>query len=412
MTALKHALWALSNLAKLSPAEIASLTVGDVHLADAEPHLKIWDDQTGERETVAISAAVKNALVGWLIARPDQPSPLLFPSDGGAELSAGDIAALLDDYTPPAGIASEPPPVISADVRAEEQLPPVPTMPVPPPFTPAPPPSMPERVQPPVMEKTPAAPPPPVTGTKTVVFTPQWGKLIIGGLIGLLVLGVIAAGAFMLFGKRAEPTPVVVITPVPTSTPIPTDTPLPSPTPMPTNTPIPTNTPEPVATDTPAPTNTPTVLPSPTAPVVSPTDTPAPTPTPVPTATPVPAVVPPPPSPTPTIGFKYPAPKLISPADGYRFIQGNNIHLQWEPVGELAGNEQYAVRLIYKHNTEIVYRGINTKETTWTIPQELYRDADGPEFDHEWYVYVEAVQPDGTGKAVSPDSEHRHFTWE
>lgn len=408
MTTLKHALWALSNLAKLSPAEIASLTVGDVHLTEAEPHLKIWDDQTGERETVAISAAVKNALVGWLIARPDQPSPLLFPGDGGAELSAEDIAALLEDYTLPPVISDEAPPVISADVRAEEQLPPVPSIPVPPPFTPAPPPSMPERVQPPAVEKTPATPPP-VAGTKTVVFTPQWGKLIIGGLIGLLVLGVIAAGAFMLFGKRTEPSPVVVITPVPTSTPIPTGTPLPSPTPIPTNTPMPS--PTPVPTNTPVPTDTPTAIPSPTA-AVSPTSTPVPSPTSVPTATPVAAVVPPPPSPTPTIGFKYPAPKLIAPADGYRFIQGNNIHLQWEPVGELAGNEQYAVRLIYKHNTEIVYRGIGTKETTWTIPQELYRDADGPEFDHKWYVYVEAVQPDGTGKAVSPDSEYRHFTWE
>ncbi len=81
-------------------------------------------------------------------------------------------------------------------------------------------------------------------------------------------------------------------------------------------------------------------------------------------------------------------------------------------MGDLAGNEQYAVRLIYKHNTEIVYRGNSTKETTWTIPQELHHDADGPEFDHEWYVFVEEIQPDGTGIPVSPESEHWHFKWE
>ena len=80
-------------------------------------------------------------------------------------------------------------------------------------------------------------------------------------------------------------------------------------------------------------------------------------------------------------------------------------------MGELAGNEQYAVRLIYFHNAELVYRGTQLKETQWTVPFELYQDADGPEFKYTRYVYVEAVQPDGTGIAISPESEHRSFTW-
>jgi len=80
-------------------------------------------------------------------------------------------------------------------------------------------------------------------------------------------------------------------------------------------------------------------------------------------------------------------------------------------VGELAGNEQYAVRLVYFHNSEVVYRGTQLKETQWTVPFELYHDADGPEFKYTWFVYVEEVQPDGSGKAISPESGHRIFTW-
>ena len=81
-------------------------------------------------------------------------------------------------------------------------------------------------------------------------------------------------------------------------------------------------------------------------------------------------------------------------------------------MGDLAGNEQYAVRVIYKHNTELVYRGAGLTNLVWRVPTGFYRDADGPAFDYEWYVYVEEIQPDGTGIPVSPESEHRHFKWE
>ncbi|MFQ5577208.1 MAG: hypothetical protein ACE5G8_09510, partial [Anaerolineae bacterium] len=133
--------------------------------------------------------------------------------------------------------------------------------------------------------------------------------------------------------------------------------------------------------------------------------------TPAPTATPPGAPAPPAPSPTPTAGFKYPAPTLISPDPDFVFIAGNTIELKWQPVAELAGNEQYAVRVVYFHNAEVVYRGTNLKDTHWTIPLEFYHDADGPEFAHTWYVYIEAVQPDGSSVPVSPESEHRGFVW-
>jgi hypothetical protein len=103
---------------------------------------------------------------------------------------------------------------------------------------------------------------------------------------------------------------------------------------------------------------------------------------------------------------------LQSPEKDAYFIVGNLIDLKWESVGDLAGNEQYAVRLIYKHNAELVYRGDSLKDLVWRVPTGLYRDADGPNFDYEWYVFVEEIQPDGTGIPVSPESEHRHFKWE
>ena len=420
MESMKNALYALKNDIKLTPIEIATLTISDLHLAGNEPMVKVWDDQTGQRQTVSLTGRVRDALVAWLVERPDQPSPLLFPGEGGGEMSPAEIDALLADFVPPESLAGAvAPPVVSADVLADEDLPAMPHRLVPP-FKAAPPPVAPER-----LEKRPVSHPEPVQA-KTVtpsgsaqqmIISTSKSTLIIGGLAVLAVIGILIIGGMTLVNRRAEKTTVpktpvaVVVNPTQMPTPIP-----------PTATPSPTLTPVPVPTDTPSgpnaalptsATDTPTAIPTPTP--APPTATPLPTdtPTPVPpTNTPVPAVNPPAPTATPTVGFKYPAPKLISPEPGYHFIPGNTIELQWEPVGELAGNEQYAVRLVYRHNTELVYRGAGIKGTRWTVPLELHHDADGPEFDHEWYVYVEAVQPDGTGVPISPESEHRHFRWE
>jgi hypothetical protein len=103
---------------------------------------------------------------------------------------------------------------------------------------------------------------------------------------------------------------------------------------------------------------------------------------------------------------------LIGPEQGFRFIPGNTIDLQWAGVpGGLAENERYAVRLIYFHASEVVYKGADLQDTTWTVPFELFQQADGPDFLYNWYVYVERVQADGGGVAISPDSETRQFTW-
>lgn len=187
----------------------------------------------------------------------------------------------------------------------------------------------------------------------------------------------------------------------------PTDSPLPTPTLPATSTPTPlpaTDTPVP-PTNTPAATDTPELPPTDTP---SPTDTPAPTPTETPEAA-APAETPTP-EPTPTPGLKYDAPALVEPAAETEFIQGNTIMLRWQPV-ELTENEQYAVRLVYRFNNEVVYKGAQVTVPEWQVPLDLFGQIDGPDNRYEWFVYVERMNEDGSATAVSPESEHRAFTW-
>ncbi len=201
--------------------------------------------------------------------------------------------------------------------------------------------------------------------------------------------------------ESAEPGIEQPIFESPLSSPLATPTlpPTPTPTELPTNTPAPpTETPTPVPTDTPA---------------SLPTDTPAPTDTPVPTNTPQPEqpAETPAPEETPASTLKYGAPQLIEPRDGYAFIFGNTIVLRWEPVGELAPDEQYAVRLVYSFEDKPTYQGANIKDTEWLVPLSLFGQIDGPDNLYEWYVQVERLNDDGSGTAISPESERRKFTW-
>ncbi len=193
-----------------------------------------------------------------------------------------------------------------------------------------------------------------------------------------------------------ESTPALGDSPLPTPTLPPTLTPTPL---APTDTPIPsTDTPTPSPTETPRPTDTPI-----------PTDTVEPTPTETPIAA-EPSETPTPES-TPTPGLKYGVPVLLEPKDGFDFIRGNTIELGWQPVGELAPDEQYAVRLVYPFNNEITYQGANIKETVWTVPPSLFGQIDPPENRYEWFVVVERLNEDGSGTPISPESERRSFTW-
>ena len=187
----------------------------------------------------------------------------------------------------------------------------------------------------------------------------------------------------------------------------PLDSPLPTPTLPATSTPTPLP-----ATDTPVPpTNTPAATDTPELP---PTDTPSPTDTPTPPPTETPEVAESAatsiPEPTPTPGLKYGAPALVEPAVEANFIQGNTIVLRWQPV-DLAENEQYAVRLVYRYNNEVVYKGAQVTVPEWQVPLDLFGQIDGPENRYEWFVYVERTNEDGSATAVSPESERRAFVW-
>jgi hypothetical protein len=101
----------------------------------------------------------------------------------------------------------------------------------------------------------------------------------------------------------------------------------------------------------------------------------------------------------------------MEPVDGYKFIEGNIVVLGWKSVGELAPNEQYAVRLVYQFEQKPTYQGTNLRETEWPVPPSLYGQIDGPENRYEWFVVVERRNEDGSGTAISPESERHSFTW-
>jgi hypothetical protein len=101
----------------------------------------------------------------------------------------------------------------------------------------------------------------------------------------------------------------------------------------------------------------------------------------------------------------------MEPKTDANFIAGNTIVLRWEPVGQLAPDEQYAVRMIYPYNTQPTYQGGQTKETEWIVPLSLYGQIDPPENRYEWFVVVERLNDDGSGTAISPESERWSFVW-
>ncbi|MFN8455328.1 MAG: hypothetical protein U0401_11790 [Anaerolineae bacterium] len=45
------------------------------------------------------------------------------------------------------------------------------------------------------------------------------------------------------------------------------------------------------------------------------------------------------------------------------------------------------------------------------MPLSLFGQIDPPENRYEWFVQIEQQNEDGTGTAISPESQHRFFTW-
>lgn len=111
---------------------------------------------------------------------------------------------------------------------------------------------------------------------------------------------------------------------------------------------------------------------------------------------------------------------LLSPSDGEIFVgRVQFVVLRWQPMGPLAENEWYAVRLSWSENGVSAQRGGNNlKETSWQIPADFYWGKADQETGraYQWYVYIERVTEteDGqrVGEPVSPVSETRILYWQ
>jgi len=137
------------------------------------------------------------------------------------------------------------------------------------------------------------------------------------------------------------------------------------------------------------------------------------------TPTPTRGVPTPRPTATPTrISIKYPAPKLVGPANRESFSTALETPiLEWEPVGELASDEYYSVLVVhyYPPGNPVHWTSGLIKETQVKLPEGAgYGKADHDEF--YWWVTVHRAtkttpddKPDGP--PISPKSEVRMFFW-
>lgn len=456
------ALHAVVKRAGLRETEALALTLKDLHLGGKDPRLEVWDEDLEHHQVVPLDDVTQRALVDWLLLRPDSPSTLLFGDEEGRPLTEAEARRRIARLDRRQASQPRPPhtkiPTLSPDEIQAEHLPDLDAAPSAgppaPPFSPRPPRGRPEPASPPpaeaeapaaepageVEEEPAAAPfereaefepgeeapaeapafedelPEPEPEAKPaptrLVYTPiiTTGVLLVC-CVGALTLAILQGENIYnrLLGRAPgdEGTPVAVATrPPDAGTAAQAESPAPTPaaTPSATSAPSPTPTAPPTETPTPLSTETPTPPPTP----VPATDTP----TPEPTATPAPTQPPaPPPAPSPTApGFKYPAPTLGEPAADQIFNEGNTIDLTWQAVN-LAGDEQYAVRVIYFHENEAVYRGQQVRDPIWTVPLAFFHEADGPEFRYTWFVFIERVNPDGSTTPISPESERRDFYW-
>jgi tetratricopeptide (TPR) repeat protein len=279
-----------------------------------------------------------------------------------------------------------------------------------------------------------------------------------GALVALaaaVTLGLLSSGSIPVFrlgwtpspAPKAAVTPAAVVTSTPPATPVrppatnpavaavaltstrtatPTlllsESPTQPASPSPTRTAQPTATPTASNTFTPAP-REPTATPAQmiveaTQTPVPPSPTPAPTPQePSPTqaiAAPAPAPSPPGPTPPSTEELQtYATPVLLAPETDKKFAgEFEPIILAWEPVGDLRDDEFYSISVRYIRHQELVYAGDKTRDTSWTLPRELYYlQADGPERRYEWDITVYRTLADGSTEAVSPPSPTRAFFW-
>ena len=225
-------------------------------------------------------------------------------------------------------------------------------------------------------------------------------------LLGLTALVLVGAGSYALtrvvkarrIQEQVERLPTLSLAMLlpaatPTYTPTPTQTSevRPTPTRIPTATLAPTITPSEPATETPQPSATATRAP----------------------ATRTPTAVPP----TATPAFRYPAVELAGPPNGTNIAGADAaVELTWKPVGTLAEDEWYCVRVEYWAGGQVHSTEAWLKETSWRLPASLFSAPDPAKPALEWKVQV--VRRTGTsadggneGVPVSPASASWTLTW-
>ncbi len=94
------------------------------------------------------------------------------------------------------------------------------------------------------------------------------------------------------------------------------------------------------------------------------------------------------PTPTPTQPPPYPGPNLLLPADGASFVGANStITLQWAAVGELDGDEAYAVTVIDLTSEDKTPVTDYVTDTSFIIPQSM-APTDGKPHVFRWSVFI------------------------
>ncbi len=109
---------------------------------------------------------------------------------------------------------------------------------------------------------------------------------------------------------------------------------------------------------------------------------------------------------TPKPEMIYQAPKLLSPENNVLFLPHDLIEFHWQSE-KLAENEHYAIRVVCQFQGAEKVEGANITNLQWTMPFRLFGQVDGPQNFYQWYVVIENAD----GKAISPRSEMRTFTW-
>jgi len=125
--------------------------------------------------------------------------------------------------------------------------------------------------------------------------------------------------------------------------------------------------------------------------------------TPEPTATPTPIL-----TPTPTPGYPYPAPHIVTPADGAVFTGPDaRVVLGWTAAGYLQAGEVYRVRLNMDNGPSWTF---DTPDTSLVLPPDLYDTVQNHGGQVRWSVRVVNTRV-APGQPRSDPSPWRTFIW-